>query len=526
MTSASSLTDPNEEPRTNTRLLGVPLDVAGLIVGPLVLVVWLTVVEVGLTEAQHRLAGIMLLTIVWWLTEPIPIPVTGLLAVVLSVVLGAHQPRDGEDAAKALSRFLAPFAAPPVFFLLGGMFIGQAMSRHGLDRRFALAILCSRWAGRSPATVLLGVGLAAGLISMFVSNTAATAMVYPVVLGVIAVLQSAGGGASFSRSPYASALLLMTAYASSVGGIATPIGTTTNVVAMGFFETSDYFGEQVDFVRWMAAGVPMMAVLFVALFLWLRILAPGGQLDMPVLRSYLQRERAKFGPWNRGERNTCAVFVTAVALWVAPGVVGIFDLDEARRFSAYLPEEMVAVFVPVLLYLLPVDWSRREATLVVDDLRRIDWGTLLLFGAGLTLGTLMFQTGLAEKIATAAVDALPTSDVSLITAACVIAGIVLSEFTSNAATAATLIPVVQGIALKLGLDPLAPLMGLTFGASFGSALPVSTPPNAIVYGSGLIPMRRMIAAGVVFDVLCAVVIWGVLAVALQFGWSPFLTAHR
>jgi sodium-dependent dicarboxylate transporter 2/3/5 len=520
---------PTEEPRAATRILGLPLDTIGLVAGPLVLAVWLLVEDPALSaEAvmRHRLGGVMLLTILWWLTEPIPIPVTGLLAVVLAIVLGVVPRNEDQSAVEAFKAVLAPFADPAVFFLMGGMFIGQSMMRHGLDRRFALAILCSRWAGRSPATVLAGVGLAVGLVSTVVSNTAATAMVFPVTIGLITVMSAgarqAGGSRAFARTAYATALLLMTAYASSVGGIATPIGTTTNVVAMGYFKQEAYFGRSVDFFAWMQVGVPLMALLGVALFLWLRLSAPATSIDIAALRRYLSDERAKIGPWKRGEWNTLAVFLIAVGLWLAPGLIAIFDETLAARFNRRVPEEIVAILVPVLLYLLPVNWRGREATLATADLRRIDWGTLLLFGAGLALGGLMLRTGLAGSIAQAAVAALDTDNLWAITAVAIAAGVVLSELTSNAATAATLIPVVWQICGELKLDPLAPSLGLTFGASFGSALPVSTPPNAIVYGSGLIPMRRMIGAGIVFDCICIVAIWAALRIAVAINWTPFL----
>jgi solute carrier family 13 (sodium-dependent dicarboxylate transporter), member 2/3/5 len=515
-----------DEPRLITRIFGVPLDVVGFILGLAVLVAWLIIQPSDASDAgiiQHRLAAVMLFTIIWWLTEPIPIPATGLLAVGLAVIVGAIPRPDGQSNSQALKDTLTPFADPAVFFLMGGMFIGQAMMRHGLDRRFALSILCSRWAGRSPATVLCGVGLAVCSVSMWVSNTAATAMVYPVTMGLIGVMAIGSGSAAFARSPYASALLLMTAYASSVGGIVTPIGTTTNVVAMGYFEQPGYFGRSVDFLRWTWVGVPMMAVLFLALFAWMRLSAPAHSIDIVALREHLRNERAKCGPWKRGEWNTLAVFLAAVTLWILPGVLSLANPILGELFSRHLPEEIVALLVPVMLYLLPVNWRRRTFTLAVEDLRAIDWGTLLLFGSGLALGRLLDKTGLAETLAAAGVDLLGTDELWVLIAAATVAGIVLSEFTSNAATAATMIPVVNQLCRQLNVDPLGPLMGLTFGASFGSALPISTPPNAIVYGSGLIPMRRMFRAGIVFDIVCAVVISTVLWAALQLGWSPFIT---
>jgi sodium-dependent dicarboxylate transporter 2/3/5 len=499
------------------------LDSIGLILGPALLIGWILFVPAGsLSPEAHRLSGIMLLTIVWWITEPIPIPATGILAVALAVFLGAV-PAPTSGVFQPAKIALAPFAEPAVFFLLGGMFIGRAMTRHGLDRRIALSILCTRIAGRTPATILLAVGLSVGLVSMWISNTAATAMVCPVTLGIISVLAAGTGsqGASFARSPYASALLLMTAYASSVGGIATPIGTATNVVAMGFFEQPEYLGRPIDFLRWSIVGIPMMLVLFGGLFFWLRRGTNESGLDMSALRTYLHSEYAKLGRWQVGEVNTLIVFLVVVALWVTAGVLALVGAEQAERwFSQHFPEEMTAMLAPVLLFLLPVDWRNRKFSLDGSDFWRIDWGTVLLFGSGMALGSLMFKTGLADWIGKSAFDWLGTDDVWQITALAIAGGIVLSEFTSNAATASTLIPVVWGICRHAHVDPVPPLMGVTFAASFGSALPVSTPPNAIVYGSGLIPVKRMIMAGVGLDIISGVTIWVVLRVAFSCGWSP------
>ncbi|MBI3839075.1 MAG: SLC13/DASS family transporter [Planctomycetia bacterium] len=499
------------------------LDRVGLILGPVVMLAWIAWgPSEAVTPEAHRLAGVLLLTIIWWLTEPIPIPATGLCAVVLAVLLGAV-PADRSLEFQPARIALAPFGNPTLFFLLGGMFIGRAMSRHGLDRRIALSILTTRWAARSAGTLLFAVGLSVMVISMWISNTAATAMIYPVTLGIISVLATGMGAdaGSFARSPYASALLLMTSYASSVGGIATPIGTTTNVVAMGFFRQKDYFDRAVDFGRWTMVGIPMMLVLGVALFTWLKLLAPAAKLDLAALRVHLRRERSKLGAWRVGELNTLAVFLTVVSLWIAPSVLSLASSAEAGAwFSVHFPEEIVAMLAPILLFLLPVDWRNRKFSLEVDDFGKIDWGTLLLFGSGMSLGNLMFRTGLVRVIGQTAFDALGSDDIWLITAIAIAGGILLSEFTSNAATATALIPVVMAICREADVDPITPLMGVTFGASFGSALPVSTPPNAIVYGSGLLPARRMILAGIGFDLACGVVIWSVLRTAYSLGWTP------
>jgi sodium-dependent dicarboxylate transporter 2/3/5 len=211
-----------------------------------------------------------------------------------------------------------------------------------------------------------------------------------------------------------------------------------------------------------------------------------------------------------------------IGFWVAPGILAIFFSAEIRdAFTRRFPEEIVAAMCPVLLFLAPVNWKRREGTLEASDFMKIDWGTILLFGAGLSLGELMFKTGLARAVGDGVFELLGTHDIWMITAMAVVGGIVLSEFTSNAATAIALIPVTHTICQHAEVNPVLPLIGVTLGASFGSALPVSTPPNAIVYSSGLIPVRRMILAGVGIDVLSGIVIWVVLRVAGAFDWTPF-----
>ncbi len=495
----------------------------GLILGPLLLAGWLLTDPGPLSPQAHRLAGIMLLTILWWVTEPIPNPATGLLAVVLCLLLDVV-PDDGKSAAGPAGSMLAAFAEPTVFFMLGGLFISRAMFKHGLDRRLALSLLRARWAGRSPATVLASVGLGVMLISMWISNTAATAMMYPVTLGIIAVLAAGapGLGGSFTRSPYASALLLMTAFASSVGGIATPIGTPTNMVAIGYFKQPEYFGRQVDFLQWSLAGVPLMVLIFVGLYAWLRFQAPPSGLEMARLRDYLREQYDKLGPWRIGEVHTLVVFLIVVGLWVTPGVLTVAGwTDAARAFSRRCPEEVAALLAPVLLFLLPVDWSQGKFALESADLREVDWGIILLFGSGLALGGLMFKTGLAQVVGRSVFDLLGTRDLWVVTAVAVAGAILLSELMGNAAAAATLLPVIQATCREASIDPLPPLMGVAFAASFGSALPVSTPPNAIVYSSGLLPVRRMIGIGLGLDVLCAAAIWGVLRAAHALGWTPF-----
>lgn len=501
---------------------GPPLGRVGFVLGPALMLGWFAFGDpAGLRPEAFRLAGILLLTLVWWVTEPVPLPATGLLAVVLCVVLGAIPADAGRDGLRAV---LGPFADPSVFFLLGGLFVGRAMSRHGLDRRIALALLCTRWAGRSPGTLLAAVLFGTTFVSMWISNTAAAAMMCPVAVGIVATLAAAPKtGAGFAASRYASALLLAVAFGASVGGIATPIGTATNVVAIGFMKRPEVLGRSPDFLAWCTVCAPMTWVIAAGLFLWLRRIAPAGELDMPTLRGYLRAEYDRLGPWTRGEANTLAVFLVVVSLWVTPGVLAVAGATELHAaFTRRFPEEITALLAPVLLFLLPTDRRKRTFTLDGKDFQQIDWGTLLLFGAALSLGTLTFRTGLAEAVGRAAFVGMGTRDLWVLTAVAILAATLLSEITSNTAAAAALLPVVHRLCVEAGVDPVPPLLGVTLGASFGSMLPVSTPPNAIVYGTGLAPVRRMAPAGLGLDLLAGVVVWGILRLAWEvLGWRPF-----
>ncbi len=503
-------------------------DFWGLLLGPIFLLAWLTIPGLAVTAAD-RLLGIWILTILWWVTEPIPIPATGILAIGLCFFLGIPQAiAPLGKTSEHLKMVLAGFSDPTFFFLMGGMYLGLAMMRHGLDRRFALAVLCLPGMGNSPTRVLLGVGICVGVLSMFISNTAATAIVLPIVLQVLDLLEqghgteSAPGKHAISRTKYGTAILLMAAYASSVGGIATPIGTTTNVIAMGFFRQDVYFGRNVNFLHWMLLGIPVMLVLFALLFLLLWWYGRGIKLDMSQVRLSLRAMQAKLGPWKRGEINTCLVFAAAMGCWTLPGIVGLFDEDSGKQLVKLMPEALIALMIPVALYLLPIRPGSGQGTLVGDDLSRIDWGALILFATGLTLGILVRETGLAENWAQNIYTMWPNATEFQLIGLAALAGLLLSELTSNAAAATTLIPVVWNISKTWGVDPLGPMMGLTFAASFGSALPVSTPPNTLVYSSGRVPMRRMIGLGLMFDAVCWIVVWFSVYAAVQLDWSPWL----
>jgi sodium-dependent dicarboxylate transporter 2/3/5 len=337
-------------------------------------------------------------------------------------------------------------------------------------------------------------------------------MMLPIALGALRAMQPADD-ITARRWPFATGMMLMVAYAASIGGIGTPVGSPPNLIGIGLIEKAT--GVRIDFFRWMALCVPLFAVMAVALFgllWWLHRDSGPASTSSAAMADYVISERARLGRWSAGEINTLIAFGVAVALWITPGVLALPFAGESgalagKWLSARLPESVVALIAACLLFLLPLNLRKGEFTLRWDDAVQIDWGTILLFGGGLALGTLMFETGVAAALGGALTRQLGISSLWGLTALSIVMGIVLSEATSNTASANMIIPVVIGICQQAHLSPIPPALGACLGASYGFMLPVSTPPNAIVYGSGLVPIPAMVRAGILFDVLGFFIIW-------------------
>lgn len=470
----------------------------------------------GLSPEGRKLSAILAAVAVLWVCETVPLPVTALLGAILCVLIGVGD----------VKRVFAYFADPIVFVFIGSFILARAMSVHGLDRRIALGFLSIRAIGSSPAGMLGGLGLVTALLSMWVSNTATTAMMLPIGLGMLGALHRVRveRGMEFvptpdaRRWPFATGMMLMIAYAASIGGIGTPVGSPPNLIGIGLVQRS--VGVHISFFQWMLLCVPMMIAMGVALFLLLRLLhrdAPrsDAKVDAADMLAFIRAERARLGAWTAGQVNAAIAFAVAVILWVLPGVLALPGLAGSAAeafFKARLPESVVAILAAVLLFMLPVKLSEGRFTLTWADATKIDWGTILLFGGGLALGGLMFDTGVAKAMGESLTAKLGVSSLWGLTALSIAMAIVLSEAASNTASATMIVPVTIAIAQSAGVDPLPPALGAVLGASYGFMLPVSTPPNAIVYGSGLVPIGRMVRAGLLFDVLGFVLILGGLYV--------------
>ncbi len=470
----------------------------GLAAAPISFVALLAWPFPGLSDEAHRLAAVMGAVIVLWVTEAIPMPVTALLGVSASVVLGVAPAREA----------FAPFADPLMFLFVGSFIIARAIFIHGLDRRFAFGVLSLGWVGARPGRILFAFGAVTVFISAWISNTATTAMMFAIGMSILGFLfgRKADGSPGAPLDPrYATGLMLMTSFAASIGGLATPIGTPPNIIGLGFIR--DQLAVEVPFFQWAMIGVPVVVCLYLFLFVYLNFFCRAGVKEISGSREMLARERQALGPLTTAQRSALVAFLATAVLWILPGAIAVTAGETSDAYKAVqrrLPEGVAALLGAGLLFLLPGERGGRAMTW--KEAVKIDWGVVLLYGGGFALGTLATSTGLAAAVGRGLTGLLPVSSgLGLLVASTLVATLV-SEATSNTASANIVVPVVIAIARAAGADPLEPALGATFGSSLGFMLPVSTPCNAIVYGSGHIPLGRMMRYGFLLDVAGVAVI--------------------
>lgn len=488
----------------------------GLGLGPFAFALVL-LTALGLEWEQRALAAVLALMVVWWVTEAIPLAATALLGIVLCVFMRVAD----EDTV------FGAFGNDTIFTFLGGFVIARSMTVHGLDRRIALRVLSTGGIVRSPVRTVVAFGGIACLISAFISNTATVAMLFPIGLGIVRAVSSIStgrGGADLTHSRWSASLMLMIAYGASIGGLLTPIGAPHQLIGRDLVE--EQTGKTINFVEWVLLFAPVVAVMFAALCFVLLRLNRAEVTELTGAEEYVTEQRAELGEFSRGEANTCVVFGLAVLGWTLPGITSLVlgeDHDAVTWMHEHLTEGVAAIFAATVLFLLPLGrggerGARRAPTLTWAEAVRIDWGVILLFGSGTVIGSLSSETGLADTMGTSLADHLGVSSLVSITILAAVAGLLISETTSNTASAGIVVPIVVPIALAMDVNPLIPGLVATAAAGYGFMLPVSTPPNAIVYGSGMVPMTKMIRSGIVFDLIgVTILVVGVLAMAPLVG---------
>lgn len=444
----------------------------------------------GLSVEGWRTAAVATLMAVWWMTEAIPIPATAILPLVLFPTLGVL------DAANAS----APYANDLIFLFMGGFFIAVTMERWGLHRRIALGILAK--VGTGPHQLVLGFMLATAFLSMWISNTATAAMMLPIGIAVGEMFrpQDQEGPYEFGIS-----LMLGIAYAATIGGSATLIGTPPNAVLAG--AASEMLDVEIGFVEWMGVGVPFVAIMLPVTWLLLtRVLFKPGKLSGDA-EKIIGDQRAALGPMSVGEKLTSVVFTTTALAWVLRGekTFGDVTVPGLESLTPLVTDSTIAMAAAMLLFILPVSWTRGQFALDWPTAAKIPWGVLVLFGGGLSLARAMDQSGLATWIG-GAVGALEAVPVIVLVAFTALIFIFLTEMTSNTATATMAMPVMAGAAMGLGVEPLLLMTAAALAAAMAFMLPVATPPNAIVFASGYITIPQMAKAGFFLNLIGVVLI--------------------
>ncbi len=493
-------------PARSHALMRLSLDLKrlGFVAGPLLFAAALWLPAPGsMPPPAQRAAAVVAWMAAWWLSEAIPIPATALLPLVAFPLLGVA---GAQETAAA-------YADATVFLFMGGFFLAAAMERWGLHRRVALAVV--HRVGLSPTRLVLGFMLATAFLSLWISNTATTVMMLPIALAVAREIggapppeAGAGGAEATWAGPgrqFGMVLMLGVAYAATIGGIGTLIGTPPNLVFAGVARRMFPEAGEMTFPRWLAFGLPMVAIYLPLAWLYLtRMAAPLHRLVLPGSRASIEEQRRSLGRMNRGEKLVVGTLLAAALLWIfrADIALGAFTIPgwaAALGVEGSVHDATVAIAAALFLFCCPVRARERQFALDWTAARGIPWGVLLLFGGGFAMAHGVHHSGLADWAgrSLAGIASWPP----LVMIGAVAASVTLmSEFASNTAIATTFMPILGATAHGAGLHPFVLMAPGAMAATLGFMLPVSTPPNAIVFGTGYIRVPEMVRAGIWMDV--------------------------
>ena len=429
----------------------------------------------NMSEQAWITAGVGMLMAVWWVTQVLPLPVTSLLPIILFPLIGISSVREAT----------VPYVNPVIFLLLGGFIIATALQRWQLHRRLALTIL--HLVGSHPHAIVGGFMVVSALLSMWISNTATTIMMLPIAISLAHVMLE--GQSKEAANKFTVCLMLGIAYAASIGGLGTLIGTPPNAMVAAFMTQT--YGINIGFVQWMSFGLPVVFILVpIAWLLLTRLVFTFDLGHNATAAGVVDSELEALGPMTTPEKRTAIVFVFIALAWVTRPL-----LQQIPGLAA-LNDTIIAVVGAVSLFLIPSGEKRQKNTRLLNwsTAKGIPWGVLLLFGGGLSLAAAISSSGLAAWLGTV-LSVLTSFHVFTLLLSIVAMVVFLTELTSNTATTATLLPVLGGIATAAYLEPMLLIAPMALAASCAFMLPVATAPNAIVFGSGKVSIPQMARAG-------------------------------
>lgn len=466
----------------------------GLLIGPLLFVAMLLAdAPAGMPETAWRVAAAGTWMALWWATEAVPVPVTAMLPIVLFAPLGIAPLRE----------VAAPYANPIIYLYLGGFMVALAIERWGLHRRIALTLLAAT--GTGARRLVGGFMVTCALLSMWMTNTATAMMMLPIAASVIGIVAATARGVSERQlADFRIAVMLGVAYGATIGGLATLIGTPPNALLAAFM--AETYGVRIGFAEWMMVGVPVtLAMLPLG---WLVLTRVAFRVDFGAseqAREHLATLRAGLGTMSRAERRIAAIFAIVVFGWI------FREPLNALLGTDLLSDTGIVMAAAVLLFLVPSGDPAMRTLMGWEQVTRLPWGVLILFGGGLSLAAAVADSGLALWLGESLAPLGSAGPLVLVLGAATLV-IFLTELTSNLATAATFLPVVGAMAIQAGIDPLVLAVPVTVAASCAFMLPVATPPNAIVFASGMLTIPQMVRAGVLMNllgvvILAAVALW-------------------
>ncbi|MSV27126.1 MAG: hypothetical protein EXQ52_00010 [Bryobacterales bacterium] len=462
----------------------------GLWLGPLLFLAALLVPALqNVTPVGMRTLGIFLWTVTWWVTEPIPIPATSLASMAMLVLCGVL----------SVEAAFSPWSNWVCIFLLGACILGHAMNVHGLTRRLAFRMASSRFVGGNPWRLLVAFGLAAAVMSSMMSHVVTTMIFVAIATGLAKTLGFKQG------SRYAEALFLAIAWGSNMG-VVTPVAAPTNLIAIGIAQTAGY---RIGFLQWIIICLPVFTIMLAAMFLVLRYVIRPEMPEWGGNHAFLGEEMKKLGPMSRGEKISGSVFAVAMALWILPDLLSLF-LPGGRRnplslwVTQHLDWSVTAVLMATALFLIPLNWKERKFAMTWDEaVKGVEWGTLSLIAAALGLGNAVAHKtlGLGGFFEQTAAAIVASSGQFMFVLAVIAFTVIVGSLVSNIAIIGMVGALIPAVAPAAGVNPAALLVAAAIAANMDFALPIGTPPSAMVFASGYVRIGSMVKGGTILALL-------------------------
>jgi len=471
----------------------------GFILGPLLFtLVLLFFHPEGLSKEANAVLATTLWVAVWWILEIVPIAVTALLPIILFPITGALK----------IAETTASYGHKYVFLYIGGFILAIAIEKWNLHKRIALTII--NVIGTSVSKIILGFMVATAFLSMWISNTATTVMMLPIGMAIVTQLKDNPDTIENENTLFGKVLMLAIAYSASIGGIATLIGTPPNLVLAGILEKQ--YAIELSFSKWIIFGLPIsILLLFICWNYLTKVAFTFKQKDFPGGRDEIKKQIQQLGKMSYEEKTVLIVFVLTAFLWVTRSFV-------LKHIIPAIDDTIIALISAFVLFLLPSRNKKGSRILDWESAVKLPWGILLLFGGGLALAQGFTSSGLAIWIGTQ-ISLIENLPLILLLFVIIFAVNFLTEMTSNLATTAMLLPIIAPVALVLDVHPFTLMVGITVAASCAFMLPVATPPNAVVFGSGYLKIPDMIKTGIWMNIISIILLTIITYYLLPILWN-------